>query len=199
MFFSRVYRLLVVSLILISVFGVEQKKMLSRKRRYLAFPEGASFVVLLCLSYQSIAGVEIFYQGVNFGAAFSLPNRSSIQEYAVNHKKRRRERRDMYSKIETTLEEMGLEGRPCIYRALCEASRRFMFKSSKLSEELLRIIFKFPLQYLSQDEPDDHHLYHKAYRSGKQEKQQDCKEIFPECSISLIDLALGDYSNDGNT
>ncbi|KAG5886767.1 hypothetical protein JTB14_007401 [Gonioctena quinquepunctata] len=200
--FYRYYLLvaaLVISLSSTSVAGAEKTKKLSRRRRFLAFPEGSTFVATLCATYETVTGFSIYYQGVNWGAAFTLPNRSSVEDYAVKHKKRRRERRDMYSGIQSTLDQMGLDGRACVYRALCEAPRRFKFKSSKMSEELLRIIFKFPLQQISYDEPDDHHLYHRASRNGKQLEQQECKDMYPECSISLIDLALGDYSNNDNT
>ncbi|KAJ8934629.1 hypothetical protein NQ318_001677 [Aromia moschata] len=98
---------------------------------------------------------------------------------------------------------MGYDGRSCIYRALCEAPQRFSQKSNSLSEEFLRIFFKithrhfhrFPLQPLSDDEPEEHGLYQRAYRTGRRRKQRSCSEMFPECPISLIDLALGNYGS----
>lgn len=60
-------------------------------------------------------------------------------------------------------------------------------------------ISRFPLQSLTEVEPEEHNLYQRAYRKGRQNKQQECSEMFPGCPISLIDLALGYYSGYDNT
>lgn len=44
-------------------------------------------------------------------------------------------------------------------------------------------------------EPEEHRLYHWAYRIGKENKNEDCSRMFPQCSFSLLDMALGEYSN----
>lgn len=107
---------------------------------------------------------------------------------------------------------MGYVGRPCIYRALCETARRFAPKQSSLVEELIRIIFRsaysfnnytgwlnynyfsFPLQKVLDNEPDDHRLYHWAFRRGREDRHLECSEMFSQCPFSLVDMALGYYS-----
>lgn len=44
-------------------------------------------------------------------------------------------------------------------------------------------------------EPEEHRLYHWAYRIGKEQNNQDCSQMFSGCSFSLVDMALGEYSN----
>ncbi|XP_018575986.1 uncharacterized protein LOC108914623 [Anoplophora glabripennis] len=173
---------------------------LSRRKRYLAFPEGSTFVVIWCETIATIMPFDIYFEGVNWGVAYPLPNVSTVQTYVrEKHAKRRRHRRDLYSRLETILESNGFRGRSCIYRALCEAPRRFKMKSNSLSEEFIRLLFKFPLQSVIEDEPEVHSLYQWAYRRGRQNNQQECQEMFPECPISLIDLALGYYSGTDKT
>lgn len=53
--------------------------------------------------------------------------------------------------------------------------------------------FRFPLQRLLHSEPEEHRLYHWAHRMGR-DSDKECEEIFPSCSFSLIDMALGGYS-----
>lgn len=52
----------------------------------------------------------------------------------------------------------------------------------------------FPLQKLASAEPEDHRLYHWAYRKGQEDQAQECSDMFPQCPISLVDMALGYYS-----
>ncbi|CAG9857953.1 unnamed protein product [Phyllotreta striolata] len=168
----------------------------SRGKRYVAFPEGTTFIANLCDTLATTTGFNMYFQGINWGTGWVLPNRTSVLNMLVElneHKRKRIQRRAIYSKVETMLEAVGYEGASCVYRALCEAPRKFRGKSTKLSEELLRIFFKYPLQGLLDDEPPDHHHYHKAHRIGKFMEHLDCSEIYPDCPVSLIDLALGYY------
>ncbi|RZB39315.1 uncharacterized protein BDFB_007605 [Asbolus verrucosus] len=170
---------------------------LSRRKRYVAFPDGSTMIWAFCMTAQTILPMGIFTEGVNWGIAYDLPNRTTFSEYfkdKPNYILRRRHRRDLYSKAEVIMDSMGFDGRVCIYRALCEASR-LSRKSPTLSEELIRLVFKFPEQTISESEPEEHRLYHQAYRRGRENKQQDCSGMFPACSISLIDLALGYYND----
>lgn len=57
------------------------------------------------------------------------------------------------------------------------------------------LIDRFPGQTISVFEPEEHRLYHTAYRRGRENKQQDCAEMFPACTISIIDLLLGYYND----
>ncbi|KAJ8979146.1 hypothetical protein NQ317_016766 [Molorchus minor] len=165
------------------------------------------------------------------GVAYDLPNVSTVEEYAANkHEKRRRHRRDLYTRFESIMDSVLIcGGLPnarladlvvhltppelvCFYRvaSLKELDMKvdlvFIEHYVKPHDDLVEnpqlclknfyaYFFKFPLQYLSDEEPEEHKLYQSAYRIGRRNKQQQCSELFPDCPISLIDLALGYYSS----
>lgn len=58
----------------------------------------------LCPTIAAVANFGILFEGINWGVAWTLPNRSSV-EYITNHKNRRRERRQLYNKIELVMNE----------------------------------------------------------------------------------------------
>ncbi|XP_014228580.1 uncharacterized protein LOC106653595 [Trichogramma pretiosum] len=116
----------------------------------------------------------------------------------------RRHRRDLYSKVEVVINAMGLDGRACVLRALCEASRRLRPRGASLVEEMLRIVFDLPLERLRPHEPEEHHAYAEATAHGRrrgdrdgdgeQGQIEDCAALYPKCSFSLLDMALGRYN-----
>ncbi|XP_014207331.1 uncharacterized protein LOC106638590 [Copidosoma floridanum] len=101
----------------------------------------------------------------------------------------RRYRRNLYNKLEVVVDAMGFDGRRCVLRALCEASRRLMPRGKTLVEEMIRVVFALPVDELFSFEPEDHHAYARAYGETR-----DCATAFPECGFSLVDMALGRYS-----
>lgn len=65
---------------------------------------------------------------------------------------------------------------------------------------VLLLISRFPQQRVLSNEPEEHRLYHWAFRRGRENTQQECSDMFPQCPVSLVDMALGYYSEfgDGN-
>ncbi|XP_044018774.1 uncharacterized protein LOC122859348 [Aphidius gifuensis] len=232
-----------------------ENRVLSRRKRYVVFPEGSSFSIALCMTMKTLSADPIFTEGVNWGISYDLPNETKAElkpflqlrkdkikpisgkyqyqdkinhelmnknlfkydnwnkvdknyyydnskQYYYNKKTnndyiKRRHRRDLYNKLEVIMNAMGFNGRSCILRALCEASQRLMPKGNTLVEEMMRIAFSLPLRrVLMSDEPEEHHTYTQAHRSGN--KGARCDVIFGECPFSLIDMALGKYSVEPN-
>ncbi|XP_050293769.1 uncharacterized protein LOC126734269 [Anthonomus grandis grandis] len=178
------------------------EKKLLRKKRYIAFPEGAAFSAVWCLTSQMgiTDSASIFSEGINWGLVYDLPNdtRPLLEYYGASQK--RRNRRDLYSKVETLLQSMGYNGRTCILRSLCEASRHFKPREDSLIHHIIATIFRFPTDPIMAHEPDEHRVYHWAAELGSNNLQKnnmrqndDCSDIFP-CPFSLIDMALGHYS-----
>ncbi|XP_001607063.1 uncharacterized protein LOC100123420 [Nasonia vitripennis] len=110
------------------------------------------------------------------------------------HYLQRRHRRDLYNKLEVVVNAMGYDGRTCILRALCEAAQRFMPRGNSLVEEMMRIVFALPLKRVFSFEPEEHRVYTSAHKAGHE--GHDCPALFPGCSFSLIDMALGKYNSD---
>ncbi|XP_078052265.1 uncharacterized protein LOC144478338 [Augochlora pura] len=49
---------------------------LSRRRRYVVFPEGSTFSIALCMTMHTLTPDDIFTEGVNWGISYDLPNES---------------------------------------------------------------------------------------------------------------------------
>ncbi|XP_076258339.1 uncharacterized protein LOC143195238 [Rhynchophorus ferrugineus] len=168
-------------------------KVKSRNKRYVAFPEGSTFIATLCFFTNLIIPAGLFYEGINWGISYDLPNATSVKEdfFSNKYALKRRQRRDLYNRMETVLDQMGHNGRICIYKALCEASRKLNRDDLTLGQGLLSLFFKYPLKRLTHTEPDDHRKYHWARRYSKENTHLDCKDIFPDCSLSIIDVMAG--------
>lgn len=91
---------------------------------------------------------------------------------------------------------MGYNGRSCVLRALCESAQYFYKKGSNMIEELVRTVFTLPTTKVLPFEHNDILEYDGAHRKGK--SKAFCPAAYPDCSFSLIDLALGEYSSPYN-
>ncbi|XP_076682203.1 uncharacterized protein LOC143376159 [Andrena cerasifolii] len=49
---------------------------LSRRKRYVVFPEGSTFSIALCLTVSTLTTEDLFTEGVNWGISYDLPNES---------------------------------------------------------------------------------------------------------------------------
>lgn len=87
---------------------------------------------------------------------------------------------------------MGLDGRECILRTLCETTQLFGAQGQTMIKEMLRSFFSFPSSKVLSFEHPDIKVYDKAYKSGKSRAL--CDQLYPKCSFSLHQLALGHYS-----
>ncbi|KAL1506071.1 hypothetical protein ABEB36_005502 [Hypothenemus hampei] len=195
---------LVLTFLIQNIDSNQHEKHLSRVRRYLAFPEGAVFSAVFCLTnIMGIpAGSEIFSLNINWGLIYELPNDTKPLLEAYKPAMKRRNRRELYSRVEKVLTSMGYDGRSCVLRSLCEAEQRFFKDDENLIHKILSLIFRFPQEPLLKQEPDVHHVYHYASYLGKNHENtvkmydtatSKCAEIF-KCPFSLIDVALGYHS-----
>ncbi|XP_026326174.1 uncharacterized protein LOC113234868 [Hyposmocoma kahamanoa] len=177
-------------------------KILSRKKRYITFPEGSSFSCAGCMTVgligqpapQTVAGTFTF--GLNWGIAYELPNATeTLSYYHSKHRLKkptamRRNRRELYEKIETILDNMGYNGRQCILRTLCETTQRVVPHGDNIIEEMFRTLFTFPVSKVIPSEPVEHQIYDSAQRLGK--LLDSCDQYM--CPLSLVDLVQGYYN-----
>ncbi|XP_066251441.1 uncharacterized protein [Euwallacea similis] len=179
--------------------------LLLRKKRYVTFPEGASFSAVICLTSQMgiTDGASIFSEGINWGLVYDLPNDTTPYLDYFAPAQKRRNRRELYRKVEDILSSMGYNGRQCILRSLCEASR-FKQREDSLLYHILSLIFKFPKGPILPHEPDDHKIYHWASLIGEKDDlkaergvKDKCVDFF-QCPFSLVEIALGYYSSISN-
>ncbi|CAH0553703.1 unnamed protein product [Brassicogethes aeneus] len=114
---------------------------LSRRKRYVAFPDGSSMIFAFCNTAAVITPFQIFTEGVNWGISYDLPNGTTLLE-TKKYLKGRRQRRELYNSIETVIDSMGFDGKACIFKTLCEAPRVLSKSDASLAENLLHVLFK---------------------------------------------------------
>ncbi|KAM3960415.1 uncharacterized protein ACR2FA_005513 [Aphomia sociella] len=179
-----------------------QTRILSRKRRYVTFPEGSSFSCAGCMTVGVIGqpapstAPGTFTFGLNWGIAYELPN--ATETLSFYHKKyrlkkpvaQRRNRRELYGKIETILDNMGYNGRQCILKTLCETTQRIVPHGGNMIEEMFRTIFTLPVTKVLPEEPVEHLIYDSAHRLGT--LLESCETF--KCPVSLVDWAQGYYN-----
>lgn len=183
------------------------ERILSRKRRYLVFPEGSSFSCAVCMTVGVIGNPsdQFLSWALNWGVAYDLPNNVTIftgvgrdPEMAVLPEEpvpaaQRRFRRDLYNRLEIIIDSMGHNGKECVKRALCESKQMFKARGGNMIEEMIRTLFSLPKTRVFSFENQAIVPYDKAHRSGRSLKT-DCTKLYKECSFSLIDVALGRHS-----
>ncbi|XP_023161864.2 uncharacterized protein LOC111593377 [Drosophila hydei] len=177
-------------------------KLLSRQKRYLAFPEGSSVSAAICLTIGMIGNPDVDYLSwaVNWGVAYDLPNHNWVIQHAhgfANLTKpmlQRRSRRSFYDEIHSAFDHMGFNGRACVARALCESAKYLHAPGQRgnMLEELVRAVLSMPTSPVAAYEPQAHHHYDRIYRRSKRHSR-DCNELYPGCQFSLLALALGKY------
>ncbi|XP_062564827.1 uncharacterized protein LOC134227405 isoform X2 [Armigeres subalbatus] len=178
--------------------GTSSTKILSRRKRFLVFPEGSSFSMAVCMGIGIYGNpnYNMFSWALNWGVAYNLPNQTiSFQDELMESKPvaQRRHRRDLYYKLEVAMNDMGYNGRECVLRALCESKQSFGKKGSNMITEILRTMFSFPKSKVLSSEHNETRTYDEAHRIGR--NKVICNSLYPSCGFSLIDLALGKYSN----
>jgi hypothetical protein len=92
-------------------------KVLSRKKRFLVFPEGASFSVAVCMTIGIYGNPNFSFvsYGLNWGFAYELPTNASIwlkDEFLKDKRSvetrpmlKRRVRQDFYDRMEVVMNE----------------------------------------------------------------------------------------------
>ncbi|XP_034487009.1 uncharacterized protein LOC117791385 [Drosophila innubila] len=179
-------------------------KVLSRQKRYLAFPDGSSVSAAICLTIGMIGNPDVDYLSwaVNWGVAYNLPNHNWVIQhahgFAANLTKpimQRRSRRSFYDEVQSAFDHMGFNGRACVARALCESAKYLHAPGQRgnMLEEMVRTVFSLPTSSVAGHEPQAHHHYDRIYRRSKRQLR-DCHELYPGCHFSLLALALGKYS-----
>ncbi|XP_053611532.1 uncharacterized protein LOC128675852 [Plodia interpunctella] len=179
-----------------------ETRILSRKRRYVSFPEGSSFSAAGCMTVGVIgqpapsSAPGTFTFGLNWGIAYELPNTTeTLQFYHKKYRLKkpvamRRNRRDLYQKVEVVLDSMGYSGRECILKTLCETTQRLVPHGGNMIEEMFRTLFTLPMSKVLPEEPLEHTIYDAAHRLGVM--MESC-DMF-QCPLSLVDWAQGYYN-----
>nr|AGM32125.1 hypothetical protein [Coptotermes formosanus] len=173
-----------------SVYEGENDKRVSRRRRYVVFPLGSTFSLAFSNRMSAVVGSNVFISGMNWAVAFDLPNHTlrNPRTNRVSPPLFRRQKRELYRRLETAMDSAGVDGRTCIKKALCEAAQRLKVRSN-LWEEIMRVLFTLPLEEVDIYEPIEHHTYDAAHRRGL--SKRNCLQFYRACTFSLIDMVIG--------
>ncbi|PSN32584.1 hypothetical protein C0J52_21306 [Blattella germanica] len=190
----KVLRLALMLLLTIAIFFTTchpstDSELLLRRRRYVVFPEGSTFSIAFCVTWQLLRETSIFTLGLNWAVSYELPNQTirNPETHRIEPPLLRRHRRELYQRLEVAINKSGLDGRTCIKRALCEAAVRLK-PGASIGEEILRVLFSLPLEPVDLYEPLLHHVYDAAHRRGL--GKANCGQKYQKCPFSLIDVLL---------
>ncbi|XP_034935102.1 uncharacterized protein [Chelonus insularis] len=80
-----------------------EERSLSRRKRYVVFPEGSSFSIALCMTVHTLTPDNIFTEGVNWGISYDLPNESkpALEPLLQLRKDHITSKKDWYNKKNT--------------------------------------------------------------------------------------------------
>ncbi|KAJ1531523.1 hypothetical protein ONE63_000198 [Megalurothrips usitatus] len=164
-----------------------------RHKRYLHFPFGSTLRFAFSSKWSTIfdrkKSPAFWTQGFNWGIGYDLPNGTQLAAPAGFGRfvEARRDRRDLYRRLETAIDSTGLLGRACLLRAICEAPQALP-PENNLIAEFLRIILWYRLRSPpdGQDAPSCH--YDSAQSSGA--RGLDCGDLYRDCPVSVLSLLL---------
>ncbi|CAK9833942.1 hypothetical protein ANTRET_LOCUS10550 [Anthophora retusa] len=161
--------------------AIEESRILSRQKRYLIFPEGSNLQLVFCLTVGTYAKENDVVMGMTAALAWELPSKVDTKISELLH---RRSRSVVFPKIEALLQSIGLDGRACVMKALCEASQRdpSALGQGTLVQELLHATFTLPRDGGRFERSEDQ-AYEHAYLS-----RENCEQLYPTCRHSIYQL-----------
>ncbi|XP_044018794.1 uncharacterized protein LOC122859356 isoform X2 [Aphidius gifuensis] len=162
--------------------SVVKEKILSRQKRYLTFPEGSNLQLVYCLTIGTFPRPADMVVGMTIALAWQLPSKIDKKITTLLH---RQSRSIAFPKIEAFLQSIGLDGKSCVMRALCEAGQRKDTDVGKgtFIQELLHSIFR-----LRNDGTKFEKQKHKIYDYVHNLKNNNCAEEYPTCQHSIYEL-----------
>ncbi|KAK0171868.1 hypothetical protein PV328_005261 [Microctonus aethiopoides] len=165
------------------------EKVLLRKKRHLVFPKNSAFVLTITgLKAIQIKEPSNWNLLMEFDMIWPIPINSIKYKTKKLIKKQtyhrlRRQKRNLYETIEATLNRMGLSGRNCILRTICEAKTFLHPPGISFVDDLLRVILSHEENF--NGKIDSYDMAHKT--------KANCDKIY-NCPISLLQLLLNnDY------
>ncbi|XP_020288850.1 uncharacterized protein LOC109857178 [Pseudomyrmex gracilis] len=161
--------------------GDVEPKILSRPKRYLIFPQGSNLQLVYCLTIGAYGRDGDLVVGLTAALAWELPSKVDSKISNLLH---RRSRSVVYPKMEAFLQSIGLDGRFCVMRALCEAGQRdpAQVGTGSFVQELLHAIFTLPKDNGRFERSEDR-AYDSAYKTGG-----NCGQLYPTCRYSIYDM-----------
>ncbi|XP_014207332.1 uncharacterized protein LOC106638591 [Copidosoma floridanum] len=152
----------------------------ARKKRSLTFPKGTNFV----LTTSIVKAIQLkepanWNLDLEFDMIWPIPKGPDAMRRPPPTGWHRRHRRELYSNFALALDSQGVPGKQCVLRAICEAQSVLNPPGVSLVEDLIRVVFSYPLAGL------EHDVYDAAARAD------DCASRYRDCRFSILHLLLG--------
>ncbi|XP_069694278.1 uncharacterized protein [Periplaneta americana] len=160
----------------------------SRKRRFLVYPEGGSYVELIMgFGLPILVQEQSLTMGTVVKLLYSVPTNSTHYTDPAFRERRapRTSRWDIYSMLEATCDRLGLDGRACVLRAICEAADATL-QYNGLAGEIIHVLLT-PSSTTEESRSYMDSEYHAAERLGK-EISGSCHLLYSECGVGLLDF-----------
>ncbi|KAG7188262.1 hypothetical protein KM043_007928 [Ampulex compressa] len=171
----------------LSATGQRSGETLSRRRRYLTFPKGSSFV----LTVSTLKAIQLhlpsnWYLTLEFDVIWPIPTEENFRKSLKRRptKLKRRHKRELYANFEHALNSQNLPGRLCVLRAICESKSILNPPGFSFIEDAIAIVLS------NLEEPGENDCYDVAYKMNIP-----CDVAYP-CPFSILKLMLFSlYSN----
>ncbi|XP_055547243.1 uncharacterized protein LOC129731362 [Wyeomyia smithii] len=176
-----------------------ESRVLQREKR-IVYTYNSATGILCALSIPLVIPGRNIFVSYNFEMNYNMPTDSTdytqgalkrvdtpeIYTRALNEKTVRRRaatftRKKAYRSIEIQLNKMGLNGKRCVLRAICEASDRPMYEHNGILGDLLQIL-------LTPSHSEDESLPLEFYRAEQLGYQHDCSKYRRHCPRSILDM-----------
>ncbi|XP_069694346.1 uncharacterized protein [Periplaneta americana] len=188
------FQILLISVAIIAVHNINcdldghgDLPVLSRRLRYVVFPEGTVMGLVLAaniaIDVKGDLSESWFLQ-----ADYHVPEDAQDFIYPFDLEGRNRTSRELdrtgaYRLLEDTFNRFGFDGMECILRTICEAAQTPLYKNeyNGLLGELLHILF-VPSSSLDENLPPSFNIAERRGEDGK-----NCRVAYSKCSFGLID------------
>ncbi|XP_047506385.1 uncharacterized protein LOC125050526 [Pieris napi] len=142
-----------------------------RKKRYLVFPEGSSFVMTISLVKAFMTHAPSGWNiALEIDVLFPLPDEKFSNEH--RRRKHHRQKKDIWERLENALYYHNFNGRACVLRCICESKSHLAPPGASLVHDLLRAIFTAPLKEEYSNEISD--MYNEILDPNFCDQVHDC-------------------------
>lgn len=162
----------------------------SRKRRFLVYPDNGSYAELIMgFGLPILIQDQSLTMGTVVKFLYGVPTNSSVYLESVFNRERRSvpktSRWDIYSMLEAACNRLGLVGRACVLRAICEAADTTL-QHNGLAGEVLHILLT-PSTTTEARRTYMDSEYYAAEKLGT-EISGSCHLLYSECEVGLLDF-----------
>ncbi|KAJ9596087.1 hypothetical protein L9F63_012716 [Diploptera punctata] len=144
------------------------------------------FQLIIGFGLPAVVQEQSLTQGTAIKLTYDVPmNATPFTEALFGRSSRSTSRWELYSRLEAACDRLGMDGKACVLRAICEAAD-VTVRSNGLGGDILHVLLT-PSATL---EPSAHNNVDRDYRSAERlgaTERGRCHLLYPECNTGLLD------------